>query len=78
MESIIDQTVNAHGVIAVSAVIGHVQNLSPYHRAQVTSLFQQGYSFLLLFLSSVKCYDLNDSIISWIQSDIITILMSHR
>ena len=38
-ESVVDQTVNAHGVIAVSAVISHVQNMSAYSRVQITGLF---------------------------------------
>ena len=42
----VDQTVNAHGEIAVSAVISHVQNIGAYSRAQVTSLFQQGLEFV--------------------------------
>ena len=29
-ESMVDQNVNAHGVIAASAVISHVQNISAY------------------------------------------------
>ena len=67
-ESMVDQTVDTHGVVAVSAVISHVQNISAYSRAQVTRLFQQGLQFVTTFLSSVKCYDLIDSIISWIRS----------
>ena len=66
MQSVVDQTVNTHGVFAVSAVTSHVQNMSAYSREQVAGLFQQGYSLLQLFLSSVKCYDLIHSIISWI------------
>ena len=66
MESVVDQTVNAHGIIAVSAVISHVQNISAYSRAQLTSLLQQGLQFVTALLSSVKCYDLIESIVSWI------------
>ena len=50
MESLVDQTVNAHGIIAVSVVISHVQNMSAYSRAQVTSLFQQGLQFVTALL----------------------------
>ena len=46
MESMVDQTVNAHGVTAVSAVTSHVKNMSAYSRAQVASLFQQGLQFV--------------------------------
>ena len=45
-ESVVDQTVNAHRVIAVSTVISHVQNMSAYSRAQVASLFQQELHFV--------------------------------
>ena len=38
MESVADQTVNAYGIIAVSAVISHVQNMGSYSTAQVTNL----------------------------------------
>ena len=41
-ESVVDQSVNTHGVVAASAVPSHVQNMSAYSRAQVASLFQQG------------------------------------
>ena len=41
-----DQTVNAHGIIAASTVISHVQHISPYSRAQVTRLFQQGLQYV--------------------------------
>ena len=53
VEFVVDQTVNPHGIIAVNAVISHVQNVSAYSRAQVKSLFQQGLQLQLL-LSSVK------------------------
>ena len=67
MESMADQTVNAHGITAACAVIIHVQTMGAYSRAQVTNLFQQGLQFVTaLFLSSVKHYGLIDSIISWI------------
>ena len=46
MESVVDQTMNAHGVIAASAVVSHVQNMSAYSTVQVTSLFQQGLQFV--------------------------------
>ena len=39
MESMVDQTGNTHGVVAVSAVTSHVQNMSAYSRSQVASLF---------------------------------------
>ena len=38
-ESMVDQTVNTHGVVAVSAVTSHVQNMSAYSRAWVTNRF---------------------------------------
>ena len=41
-ESIIDQTVNMHGVIAVGAVTSHVQDMSAYSKAQVADMLQQG------------------------------------
>ena len=66
MESMIDQTVNAHGVDRVSTVTSHVQNISAYRRVQVASLFQQRLQFVIAFFNDVKCYDLIDSIISWI------------
>ena len=31
-ESMVNQTVNTHGVVAVSAVTSHVQNMSAYSR----------------------------------------------
>ena len=46
MGSMVDQTVNAYGVIAASRVISHVQNMSAYSRAQVTGLFQHGLQFV--------------------------------
>ena len=45
-ESVVDQTVNTHGVVVVSAVISHAQNMSAYGRSQVASLFQQGLQFV--------------------------------
>ena len=45
----VDQTVNTHGVVAMSAVTSHVQNMSAYSKAGVASLFQQGLQFVLLF-----------------------------
>ena len=45
-ESMVDQAVNTHGVIAVGAVTGHVQNMSAYSRARVASMFQQGIQFV--------------------------------
>ena len=68
-KSVVDQNVDTHGVVAVSAVASHVHNMSASSRAQVASLFQQGLQFVTTLLSSVKHYDLIDSIISWIQSD---------
>ena len=45
-ESMDDQTVNTHGVVAASAVTSHVQSMSAYSRAWVASLFQQGLQFV--------------------------------
>ena len=45
-ESVVDQTVNTHGVVAASAVTSHVQNMSAYSRAWVASLFQKGLQFV--------------------------------
>ena len=44
--SMVDQTVNTHGVVAVSAVTSHVQNMSAYSRAQVARLSDQGLQFV--------------------------------
>ena len=38
-ESVVAQIVNTHGIIAVSAVTSHVQNMNAYGRAWVASLF---------------------------------------
>ena len=46
IESVVDKTVNTHGVVAVSAVTSHVQNMSTYSRTWVASLFQQGSQFV--------------------------------
>ena len=46
MESMVNQTVNAHEVIAVSAVVSHVCNNSAYSISQVASLFQQRLQFV--------------------------------
>ena len=45
-ESVLHQTAGTHGVVAVSAVTSHVQNMSACSRAQVASLFQQGLQFV--------------------------------
>ena len=45
-ESMVDQTVNTHGVVAVSAITSHAQNMNAYSRAWVASLFQQGLQFV--------------------------------
>ena len=45
-ESVVDQTVNTRGVVAASALTSHVQNMSAYSRAWVTSFFQQGLQFV--------------------------------
>ena len=45
-ESVVDQMVNTHGIVAVSAVTSHVQKMSAYSRVQVASLFQQGLQFV--------------------------------
>ena len=41
-ESMVDQTVNMHGVIAAGAVTSHVQDMSAYSKAQVADMLQQG------------------------------------
>ena len=46
MGSMVDQTVNTHGIIAVSLVVSHLQNMGAYSRPQVTNLFQQGLQFI--------------------------------
>ena len=69
-ESVADQTLDTHGVVAVSAVISHVQNMGAYSRAWVASLFQQGLQFVTTPLNSVKHYDLTDLVKSWFWSDI--------
>ena len=38
-KSMVDQTVSTHEVIAVGAVISHVQNMGAYSRAWVTNRF---------------------------------------
>ena len=53
-ESMADQTVNTHEVVAVSAVASHVQNMSAYSRAWVASLFQQGLQFVTTLLYIVQ------------------------
>ena len=45
-ESMVDQTVDTHGLVAVSAVTSHVQNMGAYSTAWVASLFQQGLQFV--------------------------------
>ena len=45
-ESVVDQTVSTHGVIAAGVVTSHVQNMSAYSRAWVTNMFQQGLQFV--------------------------------
>ena len=65
-ESMADQTVSTHGVIAAGAVTSHVQNMSAYSRAWVTNMFNKGCSLLPLFLNNRKHYNLLDSIICWI------------
>ena len=40
--SMVDQTVNIHGVIAASTVTSHVQDMSPYSKAWVADMFQKG------------------------------------
>ena len=42
-ESMVDQTVNMHGVTAVGAVTSHVQEMSAYRKAWVADMFQQGF-----------------------------------
>ena len=41
-ESVVDQTVNMHGIFAVSAVTSYVQDMSACSKAQVADMFQQG------------------------------------
>ena len=42
----VDQTVDTHGAVAVSAITSHVQDMGAYSRAWVKSLFQQGLQFV--------------------------------
>ena len=57
-ESMVDQTVNMHGVIAVDAVTSHVST-----RVVTTACSTVWY---LPFLNHQKNYNLMDSIMSWI------------
>ena len=41
-ESVVDQTVNTHGVITAGSVTSHVQDMSAYSKAQMADMFQQG------------------------------------
>ena len=41
-ESVVDQTVNMHGLIAAGAVTSHVQDMGAYSKAQVADMLQQG------------------------------------
>ena len=50
-ESVVDQTVSTHEIIAAGAVTSYVQNMSAYSRDWVTNMFQQGLQFLPLFLN---------------------------
>ena len=45
-KSVVHQTVSTCEVIAAGAVTSHVQNMSAYTRAMVTSMFQQGLQFV--------------------------------
>ena len=49
-ESMVDQTVSTHEVIAAGAITSHVQNMSAYSRAWVTNMFQQGLEFVTALL----------------------------
>ena len=51
-ESVVDQTVSTHGVIAAGTVTSHVQNMSAYSRAWVASMFQQGLQFVTALFES--------------------------
>ena len=53
-ESMVDQTVNTHGVIAVGAVTSHVQNMSAYSKAQVVDMCQWG--LVVTTTCSTVCY----------------------
>ena len=44
-ESMFDQTVNTHEIIAAGVVTSHVQNMTAYSRAWVTNMFQKGLQF---------------------------------
>ena len=46
-KSVVDQTVSTHEVIPAGVVTSHVQNMSAYSRAWVTSMFQQGLQFVI-------------------------------
>ena len=41
-ESMVDQTVNTHGVIAASAFTSHVQEMGAYSKAQVEDMLPKG------------------------------------
>ena len=41
-ESMVDQTVNTHGVNAAIALTNHVQDMGAYHKAWVADMLQQG------------------------------------
>ena len=45
-ESMVDQIVNTHEIIAAGAVTSHVQNMSVYSRPWVTNMFQQVLQFV--------------------------------
>ena len=45
-KSVFDQTVSTHEVIAANVGGSHVQNMSAYSKAWVTSMFQQGLEFV--------------------------------
>ena len=44
--SMVDQTVSTHEIIAVGTVASYLQNMGAYSRAQVTNRFPQGLEFL--------------------------------
>ena len=41
-ESMVDQTVNMHGIIAASTVTSHMQDMGAYSKVQVVDVLQQG------------------------------------
>ena len=47
-ESMVDQTLSTHEVIAAGVVTSHVQNMDVYSRVWVTNMFQQQLQFVTI------------------------------